>query len=79
MVNVDVDELTTQAQEELIRSTYITAYEDWTRLSSDVDCWIDPNKRLPMLTARLRYQEAKLAYIRLLRSDAASSGTKQHR
>jgi len=72
-VDRDVDQLRIGAQEEAARITFTGAYKDWTRLNSDVDCWIDPDKRIHMLTARQRYQDAKLAYVNLLRGGSTKT------
>ena len=53
----------TQMHEELLFTTYMAEYENWRALNLEVDCWSDPGKRLPMLHARIRCQDAKLAYL----------------
>jgi len=52
-------------QEEALRSTYLAAYDRWYRLELEPDCWIDAGKRQAMLAARISYQDAKLACVRI--------------
>ena len=60
--SVDVG-METRMPDEHLLDIYMAAYEKWRTLNSETDCWSDPDKRLPMLHARMSCQDAKLAYI----------------
>lgn len=54
-----------------LNRAFITAFRDWLQLFSTTDWETDPEKRRAMLQARLVYQEAKLSYLFVERTETA--------